>query len=201
MKKLSFAFIPLILILLTSGICSAQGYQVGDRASDFALPSVDGKKVSLADYPEAKGFIVVFTCNTCPYARAYESRIMDLDQKFASRGFPVIAINPNNPELQPGDSFQAMEKRAASRGYSFPYLLDEGQEVYPRFGATRTPHVFILQRLEGAYLVRYIGTIDDNYQDAGAVKTPYVEQAVEALLKGDAVPLETTRAIGCSIKA
>jgi hypothetical protein len=126
---------------------------------------------------------------------------MDLDQKFASRGFPVIAINPNNPELQPGDSFQAMEKRAASRGYSFPYLLDEGQEVYPRFGATRTPHVFILQRWEGTYLVRYIGTIDDNYQDAGAVKTPYVEQAVEALLKGDAVPLETTRAIGCSIKA
>ena len=201
MKKNSFTLAALVFILFITGVSRAQGYQVGDMASDFDLPSVDGVNVSLADYPEAKGFIVVFTCNTCPYAQAYESRIMDLDKKFASRGYPVIAINPNNPELQPGDSFQAMKKRAVSRGYTFPYLLDEKQEVYPRFGATRTPHVFILQRSEGAYQVRYIGTIDDNYQDAGAVKTRYVEQAVEALLNGDPVPLENTRAIGCSIKA
>ena len=179
----------------------AQGYEVGDVASDFDLPAVDGRNIGLSDYPEAKGFILVFTCNTCPYAKAYESRIMDLDKNFASRGYPVIAINPNNPELQPGDSFQAMKDRASSRGYTFPYLLDVAQEVYPKYGATRTPHVFILQRSEGALRVRYIGTIDDNYQDAAAVKTRYVEEAVEALLSGKEVPLETTRAIGCSIKA
>ena len=170
-------------------------------ATDFDLPSVDGKTVSLSDYPEAKGFILVFTCNTCPYAKAYENRIMGLDKKYASLGYPVIAINPNNPELQPGDSFEKMKERAEGRGYTFPYLLDLGQEVFPKYGATRTPHVFILQKSDGDLRVRYIGTIDDNYQDAAAVKTPYVEQAVEALLKGDKVPLETTRAIGCSIKA
>jgi peroxiredoxin len=201
MKTFRTPYLTLIFTLLITGLCCGQGYQVGDVASDFELPSVDGQNISLADYPGAKGFILVFTCNTCPYAKAYESRIMDLDRKFASRGFPVIAINPNNPELQPGDSFEAMKERARERGYTFPYLLDKGQKVYPKYGATRTPHVFILQRSEGEVRVRYIGTIDDNYQDAAAVKTRYVEQAVEALLKGDEVPLETTRAIGCSIKA
>lgn len=201
MKKISLPCLALMILFLATGASRAQGFGVGDRASDFELPSVDGKDISLADYPQAKGFIVVFTCNTCPYAKAYESRIIDLDKKFASRGFPVIAINPNNPELQPGDSFEAMKERAQAKGYPFPYLLDKGQEVYPRYGATRTPHVFVLQRSEGALWVRYIGTIDDNYRDAGAVKTHYVEQAVEALLSGKEVPLETTRAIGCSIKA
>jgi len=194
-------YLALIIAFLTAGFSFAQGYEVGDVASDFELPSVSGQNISLADYPQAKGFILVFTCNTCPYAKAYEGRIMDLDKKFASRGFPVIAINPNNPELQPGDSFEAMKKRAEAKGYSFPYLLDKGQKVYPKYGATRTPHVFVLQRSEGSIRVRYIGAIDDNYQDAGAVKTRYVEQAVEALLRGKEVPLQTTRAIGCSIKA
>ena len=201
MNTVRLPFLALVLSFFVTGVCQAQGYQVGDVAADFDLPSVDGRTVSLSDYPESKGFILVFTCNTCPYAKAYESRIMGLDKKYASLGYPVIAINPNNPELQPGDSFEKMKERAEDRGYTFPYLLDLGQEVFPKYGATRTPHVFILQRSEGDLRVRYIGTIDDNYQDAAAVRTRYVEQAVDALLKGDKVPLETTRAIGCSIKA
>lgn len=201
MKAYRIKFLSLILTILITGVSRAQGYEVGDVASDFDLPAVDGRNIGFSDYPEAKGFILIFTCNTCPYAKAYESRIIGLDQTFASRGYPVIAINPNNPELQPGDSFEAMKERAETRGYTFPYLLDVAQEVYPKYGATRTPHVFVLQRSEEALRVRYIGTIDDNYQDAGAVKTRYVEQAVEALLSGEEVPLETTRAIGCSIKA
>jgi peroxiredoxin len=201
MKTLRTPYLALIFSFLITGVSHAQGYQVGDVATDFDLPAVDGRSIGFSDYPQAKGFILVFTCNTCPYARAYESRIMDLDKRFASLGFPVIAINPNNPEVQPGDSFEAMKQRSEAKGYTFPYLLDEGQKVYPKYGATRTPQVFILQRSEGEVRVRYIGTIDDNYQDAGAVKTRYVEQAVEALLNGKEIPLQTTRAIGCSIKA
>ncbi len=179
----------------------AQGYSVGDKAMDFKLPSVDGSQVSLADYADAKGFIVVFTCNTCPFAQAYESRIMALNDRFAGEGFPVIAINPNNPELQPGDSFEKMKQRAEAKGYSFPYLLDQGQEVFPAYGATRTPHVFLLEKSGGDYLVRYIGAIDDNHQDPSSVETPYVTRAVEAILNGEEVPVKNTRAIGCSIKA
>ena len=188
-----------LLIFPVQGIL-AQGYAVGDPAADFVLPSVGGTEVSLGDYNNANGAIVVFTCNTCPYAKAYESRIIDLHKKYADKGYPVIAINPNNPEVQPGDSFKAMKERAESKGYPFPYLLDVNQEVYPKFGATRTPHVFLLENTGESFVVRYIGTIDDNYGDARAVKTRYVEEAVDALLAGKPVPEENTKAIGCSIK-
>lgn len=176
------------------------GYAVGDTASDFSLRNIDGKMVSLSDYKEAKGILLIFTCNTCPYAVAYEDRIIALDKKYKDKGVPVIAINPNNPQVQPGDSFEKMQQRAREKGFTFPYLLDEGQEVYPRYGATRTPHVFLLENTAEGHIVRYIGTIDDNYQDAGAVETRYVEDAVDAMLQGKKIEVPTTRAIGCSIK-
>ena len=186
---------------LFTGSLSAQGYAVGDTAADFELPATDGSRVSMADYPEAKGIIVIFTCNTCPYAQAYEERIIALNNRFASKGYPVLAINPNNPELQPGDSFEKMKQRAAEKNFTFPYLLDEQQEVYPRFGATRTPHVYVLQREGNTHIVRYIGAVDDNYKDASQVQEAYTAQAVDALLNGQPVPVSNTRAIGCSIKA
>lgn len=176
------------------------GYSVGDKATDFRLRNIDGKMVSLSDYKDARGFLLIFTCNTCPYAVAYEDRIIALDKKYKEKGVPVIAINPNNPEVQPGDSFEKMQQRAREKGFTFPYLLDEGQEVYPRYGATRTPHVFLLENTAEGHIVRYIGTIDDNYQDAGAVETRYVEDAVDAMLQGRKIEIPTTRAIGCSIK-
>lgn len=176
------------------------GYKVGDIATDFKLPNVDGKMVSLADYKEAKGFIVVFTCNTCPYAKAYEDRINDLDKKYAGKGYPVIAIMPNNPKVQPGDSMEAMKKRAEEKSFSFPYLMDEGQKIYPQFGATKTPHIFLLQKTKKGNVVKYIGAIDDNFQDAAAVNTRYVEDAVDALLAGEEIKLTETKALGCTIK-
>jgi len=176
------------------------GYSVGDMATDFELKNIDGKMVSLSDYKEARGFLVIFTCNTCPYAVAYEDRIIALDKKYKDKGVPVIAINPNNPEAQPGDSFAKMQQRAKEKGFTFPYLLDEGQRIYPQYGATRTPHVFLLENTDGGNVVRYVGTIDDNYQDADAVETRYVEDAVDAMLKGERIEVHTTRAIGCSIK-
>ena len=183
-----------------NNVVKDSGYQIGDVVSDFELKNVDGKMISLSDYNEAKGFIITFTCNTCPFAVAYEDRIIALDKKYASKGYPVIAINPNNPLVQPGDSFKAMQQRAKEKGFTFPYLVDEGQKVYPKYGATKTPHMYILQKTKKGNVVKYIGAIDDNHQDASAVKTKYVENAVDALLKGEEIKQTETKAIGCSIK-
>ncbi|MGS4344840.1 thioredoxin family protein [Myroides odoratus] len=176
------------------------GYKIGDAATDFSLIGIDNQKHSLADFGEAKGFIVVFTCNHCPYAKAYEERIVALDQKYKTLGYPVVAINPNDPVVQPEDGLELMKVRAKEKGFTFPYLLDEGQKIYPQYGATKTPHVFLLQKEEGKNIVKYIGAIDDNYEDASQVSVKYVENAVDALLAGKTIEQTTTVAIGCSIK-
>ena len=178
-----------------------KGYGIGDYATDFSLPDINGKRVSLADFKDAKGYLVIFTCNTCPYAIAYEDRIIALDKKYKTKGVPVIAINPNDPDLQPADDVQHMKKRAIEKGFTFPYLVDEKQEIFPQYGATKTPHVYLLEKSKMGNVVRYIGTIDDNYSDASSVKTKYVENAVDAMLSKEEIPLTTTRAIGCSIKS
>lgn len=184
----------------TTEEAALSGYKVGDIATDFKLKNVDGNFISLADYKEAKGFIVIFTCNHCPYAVAYEDRIIELDKKFKDQGYPVIAINPNDPEVSKGDGFEDMKQRAVDKKFNFPYLFDEGQKVYPVYGATRTPHVYILQKQEDKLVVKYIGAIDDNYEDETAVKETYVANAVNALLKNENPNPDFTKAIGCSIK-
>ena len=177
-----------------------KGYKIGDEATDFKLKNIDGKMVSLADYPDAKGFIVIFTCNHCPYAKAYENRIIALNNLFAGKGYPVIAINPNDPAVQPEDSYELMQVRAKEKNFNFPYLLDEEQKIYPQYGATKTPHVFVLNKENNKNIVRYIGAIDNNYADENDVDEHYVSEAVNALLNGEKVPTEETKAIGCSIK-
>jgi peroxiredoxin len=197
-----FGAVMLVAFLTAFGVKNAPtGYKVGDIATDFSLKNVDNKKVSLKDIKDAKGYIVVFTCNHCPYAIAYEDRIIALDKKYKKLGYPVVAINPNNPEKQKDDSFAKMQERAKEKSFSFPYLLDEGQKIYPQYGATKTPHVYVLQKTAKGNVVKYIGAIDDNYEDAAAVKTKYVENAVDALVKGKEVSVKETKAIGCSIKA
>lgn len=199
--KTLFAFVAILSLSAFSNIKDGSGYQIGDIATDFKLQNVDGKMISLADYKDAKGFIVIFTCNTCPYAQAYEDRIIELDKKYAGKGYPVIAIMPNNPKIKTGDSMEAMKARAKQKSYPFPYLIDEGQHIYPQYGATKTPHVYVLQKTTKGNEVKYIGAIDDNHQDANAVKTKYVEDAVDALLAGKEVKVTQTRALGCSIRA
>lgn len=191
----------LILLAFVPFLINAQGYRPGDVATDFKLKNVDGKFVSLADYKKAKGFIVVFTCNHCPFAVAYEDRIIALNNKYASKGYPVIAINPNDPAVQPKDSYEQMQQRARDKKFTFPYLFDEGQKIYPVYGATKTPHVFLLNKEKGNLIVRYIGAIDNNHANAADVTEKYVEKALEELLAGKAVSLAETKAIGCSIKA
>ncbi len=176
------------------------GYEIGDEATDFKLKNVDGSYVSLSSFPDAKGYIVIFTCNHCPYSIAYEDRIIDLHTKYAEKGFPVIAINPNDPAKQPADSFELMQVRAKEKKFEFPYLFDEGQKIYPQYGATRTPHVFVLNKEANKNIVRYIGAIDNNFGDANDVSETYLSDAVDALLNNASVPPEKTKARGCSIK-
>lgn len=176
------------------------GYTIGDEATDFSLIGTDDKTYSLAQYTDAKGFIVIFTCNHCPYAKAYEDRIVALDKKYKDLGYPVIAINPNDASVQPEDSFDLMKVRAQEKGFTFPYLVDEGQKIYPQYGATKTPHVFILQKENGKNIVKYIGAIDNNHENANDVSEKYVEAAVDALLAGNEIAVKETVAIGCTIK-
>ena len=173
------------------------GLEVGDKAPDFKLQNIDGSWVSLADYKDAKGYIVVFTCNTCPYAIKYEDRLIELHNAYADMGYPVVAINPNDPTLKPGDSFDAMKARANEKGFTFKYLFDANQDVFPAYGATRTPHVYLLDE---DLVVQYIGAIDDNPNDAEAVKTKYVEKAIMAMAHGQKPDPDFTKAIGCTIK-
>lgn len=194
--------IPLILFTVTSFLIGettklSNGYQPGDKATDFKLKSVDGKNYSMSDYKDAKGFIVVFTCNTCPFAVKYEDRINALAKKYKPKGYILLAINSNDPEVQPDDTYALMQKKAKDEGFAFPYLVDEGGKVYPQYGATKTPHIFLLDKNQ---VVKYIGAIDDNADDAAAVKEKYLENAIASLEKGNDPSPAVTKAIGCTIK-
>ena len=175
------------------------GYKIGEVATDFSLKNVDGKMFSLSSIKKAKGYIVVFTCNECPFAKMYEDRLIDLHKKYAPQGYSVVAINPNSPENE-DEGYAAMQKRAKEKGFPFVYLVDEGQKIYPQYGAVRTPHVFLLNKKNSDYIVEYIGAIDNNSQDASAVTETYVANAVDALLAGKKPTPSSTKAIGCSIK-
>jgi peroxiredoxin len=198
MKILSVLFLFVCSFSLTSYTSTSPvGYKVGDKVVDFKLKSVDGKLYSMSDYTTAKGFIIVFTCNHCPFAVKYEDRIIELAKKYNPKGYILLAINPNDPAAQPEDSFDLMKIRAKEKGFSLPYLFDEGQKIYPQFGATKTPHVFLLDKNA---IVKYIGAVDDNVDSAKDVKEKYLENAIAALESGTTPSPETTKAIGCSIK-
>ncbi len=197
--KHAFQLFFLLGLFLCSAIPSqAQGgYRIGDVARDFNLKNVDGKMVSLSKMKKAQGYVVIFTCNHCPYAVAYEDRIIALHNKYAPKSFPVVAINPNDKDIQPADSYENMQKRAKEKGFPFVYLYDETQEIARAYGATRTPHVFLLDKDRR---VRYIGAIDDNHENPDEVKERFLENAIEAVIAGKEVPRAETKAIGCTIK-
>ena len=194
-------FLPLVTLvafmLLTMSAATPQAYHVGDVAEDFSLKDVTGDTVSLLDYSNEKGVIVIFTCNHCPFAQLYEQRIIDLHRTFAPLGFPVVAINPNSPIIVPEDSFDKMQERSRLKHYPFAYLFDEYQTVYPKFGATRTPHVFIL---DANRVVRYIGAIDNNPEAPSTTTQRWVENAVNALIRGEVPNPASTKSVGCTVK-
>jgi peroxiredoxin len=196
------ALFSVFLLISISGFRgpSSSGLQVGDKAKDFKLLSTTGKTVSLSSLGTVKGAIVIFTCNHCPFSVAYEDRIIALHNKYADQGYPVIAINPNDPVKVPDDSYENMQKRALEKGFPFDYIYDETQATARSYGASRTPHVFVLTKQPKGFYVSYIGGIDDNTDEPQAVTKKYVEKAVDELIAGKPVTTPFTKAIGCSIK-
>jgi len=196
MKKI--LILSLLIFTLVNFVATAQ-LKPGDKAPGFKLKNIDNSWVSLSDYHKEKGIILIFTCNHCPYAKLYESRIIELQKEFGPKGFPVVAINPNDSTLFEEDSFSNMISNAAEKGFNFPYLLDD-ENLFKAYGASRTPHVFLLKNESKYFSVAYIGAIDDYPQDIKDVKVHYVANAIESLLKNKMPEIKETKAIGCSIK-
>ena len=191
-----------ISLIAWSAISLAQSGNLkpGTTAPDFNLKNVTGETVSFDTFREARGYIVVFTCNTCPVARAYEQRIMELNAKCAPMGYPVIAIDTNDPEASPGDSFDAMVVRAKSKNYKFPYLFDEGQKTTTQYGARNTPTIFLVKHSKDGNTIVYTGAIDNDPEENNADRVNYLEQAVTAVEAGKDPAIASTKAIGCSVK-
>lgn len=197
---LSALLLSCLAFALVAAGSASSGLSIGDKAPDFKLKNIDGKMVSLSEYPDAKGAIVIFTCNHCPWVKKYETRIQALHETYAPKGYPVIGINSNDEKIVPGDSYEGMQKNYKEKGFTFPYLHDETQKIAKKYGAERTPEVYILQKEGKKFVLKYHGTIDDNPSDASAVKERYAANAVDELLAGKEVTEPTTKAIGCTIK-
>jgi len=161
------------------------------------MKTANGKEVSIADVKGAKGTLVVFTCNACPWAKKWESRIVELGNDAGKKGIGMIAINSNDPNVNADDSYAVMQTRAKERGMKFAYAYDATSGIARAFGATRTPEAFLF---DASGKLVYHGTIDDNADDAAAVKDPYLANAVNAVAGGKAVPVAETKALGCGIK-
>ena len=187
--------IYLTMVLVALSIISTAQVNVGDKAPEFKLLNTDGKMVALSDYSNEDGVILVFTCNHCPYAKLYEQRIIDLNKKYQSKNYPVVAINPNDSVAYKVDGYSYM----VDKQYDFPYLLDN-KGVFSEYGATKTPHIFLLKSKGDQFEVAYIGAIDDNPQEASEVKEKYLELAIQSLMEGKTPKYTSTKAIGCSIK-
>lgn len=202
MKRLTTVAFTLVFMLAAIAGGDHNGVHVGDEAPTFKLKNIDGSQVALSDYNSEKGVIVIFTCNHCPFSKKYEDRIIELDKEYKAKGFPVVAINPNDAKKYPSDNFKNMKVRAKEKGFTFPYLHDETQAIAKAYGAARTPHVFLLDNTNGKgdFKVAYIGAIDDDTDDVKDNKTTYVEDAIAAIEKGKDADPAFTKAIGCTIK-
>lgn len=193
---------PILTTALTIAlnVTAFAGYKPGDEVKDFNLRSTDNKMISLNGYKNARGFIVVFTCNHCPFAKLYQERMNAMNKEYASKGFHVIAISSNDAIAVPEDNFEEMAARAKEQHYNFPYLYDETQGVARAFGAVKTPHAFVLFKEGGKWIVKYSGSIDDNGAEPDKVKNAFVKNAVDALLRNEPVPVSSTKSVGCAIK-
>lgn len=197
--------VAIALFMLSA--CSAGVLKIGQKAPDFAaLTGVDEKQHGLADYRDAKAVVVVFTCNHCPVAKAYEDRLITIQADYKAKGVEIVAINSNSPKKQPQDSLEKMKERAAGNDlgdwrekkgpFNYPYLFDATQKVARAYGATCTPHVFVL---DSERKVAYMGAVDDN-MDAKKAKEPHLRSALDAVLEGKKPPKTETKEFGCGIK-
>ena len=187
-------------ILLAASVQLANAeLKIGDSIpeTDAKMKNVDGEMVSIGDIKGAKGTLVIFTCNHCPFVVAWQDRMVELGNTYAKKGIGVIFINSNDPKVKAGDSFEGMQKMAKEKGYTFPYAVDATSDVARQFGAKKTPDVFLF---DGNGKLVYHGAVDDNSRNPDEVKTSYLKDALEALLAGQPVKVKETKAVGCSIK-
>ena len=173
------------------------GIRLGDRAPDFNLKGVDGKFYTLDSFKDYKILVMIISCNHCPYVKAYEDRMVEIQRDYLDKGVRFVVINPNDDMRYPEDSFENMIKRAKEKGFNFPYLRDESQDIPRYLGARYTPEVYVFDENRR---LRYHGGIDDNYEDPGAVKRHYLRDALDCLIEGREVENPETPAIGCTIK-
>jgi peroxiredoxin len=171
--------------------------KIGDEAISFNLTGVDDASHALSEYSGKAAVAVIFSCNHCPYVRAWEDRMVQIQSDYASRNVQLVAINANDASKYPDDSFSKMKERAREKHFNFPYLRDESQEVARAYGAERTPEVFLFDK---ARTLRYHGVIDDNYDDPAAVKVKYFRDALDAVLSGTQPATTETKPVGCTIK-
>lgn len=196
MKKLFFcSTIVSIVCLLTMSF----SFNTNETVTDFHLKNVDRNFVSLKDFPGAKGFIIVFTCNHCPFAKLYPERLNELNSKYKNLGVPLIAICSTDTITYAEDSFLKMIEKAKNEKFNFPYLCDGEQAVAKNFGAQKTPHAFIIWKEKGEWVIKYDGAIDDNGAEPDKVQQHYVADAVDELLNGKKVSVPETKSIGCQI--
>lgn len=202
-SKNTLALVGFLVATLVASVSVADEIPIGSQAPGFELEGTDGATHSLdaitaahGDRPAPKATVVVFTCNHCPFAKAYEPVLIELAKKYADRGVAWVLINPNDPKIQPQDSFDKMVERAKERGYPFPYLFDATQETAKAYGARVTPHVFLL---DAERVVRYHGRVNDS-KDQTKVESNDLVDALEAVLGGNEVANASTKAFGCSIK-
>lgn len=194
--RLIYGWLGWMMLSCMMGQGNASAQQV---VQEFRLRNVDGKFVGLQDFPSAKGFIVIFTCNHCPFAKLYPARLRALSEKYAALGVPLLAISSTDTVQYEIDGFEEMARRSRKDKYNFPYLQDGDQRVAQDFGAQKTPHAYVIWKANDAWVVRYNGAIDDNGGDASAVTQRYVADAVDALLAGKSVATTETKSIGCQI--
>jgi peroxiredoxin len=170
---------------------------IGNKAIPFTLPGTDGDEYSLASFNNSSILAVIFSCNHCPYVQAWEDRMVEIQADYEDQGVQFVAINANDVSKYPADDFDAMKIRASEKGFNFPYLRDEGQDIAQAYGAERTPEVFLFNVDR---ILRYHGAIDDNYDNPDAVGSHYLREAIDALLAGNEPEIKTTSPIGCTIK-
>jgi peroxiredoxin len=168
----------------------------GTQAPAFDLPGVDGRTYVLDDFADAPALVLIQSCNHCPYVMAWEDRMLAIQRDYGERGVRLVAINSNDAEKYPSDSFDAMRERAREKGFNFPYLYDETQEVARALSSERTPEVFLF---DGDRRLVYHGAIDDS-RDEDAVSQPYLRDALDALLEGRDPPVTETPPVGCTVK-
>ena len=194
---LAFAFIMLAASVPVAAQAEVLALGASIPMADTKLKNVDGKDVTLAAAQGKKGTLVVFSCNACPWAKKWEARVSQIGNEAMKKGIGVIAINSNDPGLNPEDGYTTMQTRAKSKGMKFAYAVDGTSDVARAFGATRTPEVFLF---DAAGKLVYHGTVDDNARDESAVKDAYLRDAVNAVASGRSVPVAETKSMGCGIK-